>query len=379
MAQGGADASRERLRSLRPGVPLRRHRRVRPERPAERHGGAHHHLGHAGVGERRREADAAAEHGRLPGIWREREPLLGPLFGYPFVRFFSIWNESNLATFLVPQFDGGSCGPRNLRAARRGGLRGSRRAARRAQVAIGETSWIGRDRKQAGADASVGPGDVHEEASPPRTRALPFDAWAHHPYPFPREQEGQRIIHCDIDADEHTTLEKDLDIAFRRKNVKVSITTGNETKPGRCEGRRAEARPAAYIPRARALAREGRAGRRVHLVRDGGQPGNLCGRAASTATAAPPSGAAAVREVRASLSAINGKLTVKGGAKNPGRRVYLRSLNNAGAHGGARCTATAGSKLVTVKQGAAPLGVDCTIPVRVNGLTVAEGRPTASP
>ena len=31
-----------------------------------------------------------------------------------------------------------------------------------------------------------------------------------------------------------------------------------------------------------------------------------------------------------------------------------------------------GSKLVTVKQGAAPLGIDCTIPVRVNGLTVAK-------
>ena len=29
----------------------------------------------------------------------------GRFAGYPFVRFYTIWNESNLATFLVPQFD----------------------------------------------------------------------------------------------------------------------------------------------------------------------------------------------------------------------------------------------------------------------------------
>jgi len=28
----------------------------------------------------------------------------GRFAGYPFVRFYSVWNESNLATFLVPQF-----------------------------------------------------------------------------------------------------------------------------------------------------------------------------------------------------------------------------------------------------------------------------------
>ena len=39
----------------------------------------------------------------------------GRYAGYPFVRFYSVWNESNLQLFLAPQFDakGRSVGPRN--------------------------------------------------------------------------------------------------------------------------------------------------------------------------------------------------------------------------------------------------------------------------
>ena len=85
-------------------------------------------------------------------------------------------------------------------------------------------------------------------------------------------------------------------------------------------------------------------------------------------------GAAAVREGRRRpLSAINGKLTVKGGTRNPTVTVYLReycSNNPVGATVGYTVRGYQGSRLMTVKQGAAPLGVDCTIPVRVNGLTV---------
>ena len=46
--------------------------------------------------------------------------------GYPFVRFYGIWNESNLGLFLSPQFNskGQIVEPGGLREARRGRLRG---------------------------------------------------------------------------------------------------------------------------------------------------------------------------------------------------------------------------------------------------------------
>ena len=81
VAQGRSDASGERVRPVRPGLPVRRHRRVHPERAAARHGGADHALGHPAVGERRPEAAGdAPEHRRLPELRpRGREPLLGPV------------------------------------------------------------------------------------------------------------------------------------------------------------------------------------------------------------------------------------------------------------------------------------------------------------
>ena len=50
----------KRDRPVRPGLQVRRPRRVRPERPAARHGGAHDALGDAAVGERRSEAAGVA-------------------------------------------------------------------------------------------------------------------------------------------------------------------------------------------------------------------------------------------------------------------------------------------------------------------------------
>ena len=76
---------------------------------------------------------AARSRRRCRGTWptsrrsaaRSRAAYSGRFSGYPFVRFFSIWNESNLATFLVPQSTRRpDREPAELRAARRSGLRG---------------------------------------------------------------------------------------------------------------------------------------------------------------------------------------------------------------------------------------------------------------
>ena len=89
----------------------------------------------------------------------------GRYAGYPFVRFYGIWNESNLGLFLSPQFNsaGQDRQPRRLREARRRRLSpGIKAGNSKALVAIGETSSNGRNKRKAGATDSVRPGTFAE-------------------------------------------------------------------------------------------------------------------------------------------------------------------------------------------------------------------------
>ena len=75
------------------------------------------------------------------------------------------------------------------------------------------------------------------------------------------------------------------------------------------------------------------------------------------------------------LSPVNGKLTVRGGTRNPLVTVYLREYcaNNAvGSLVGYTTRSYLGKRLVQVDQGAGSLGIDCTVPIRVVGLNVAK-------
>src|SRR5262249_6008546 len=103
--------------------------------------------------------------------------------GYPFVRFYSVWNEPNAAQFLSPQFDGAGrpVAPRvyaSVVAAAYGGIKG---ASPHALVAAGETAARGRDARRAHAQDTESPARFARlvAAAAP---ALRFDAWAHHPY-----------------------------------------------------------------------------------------------------------------------------------------------------------------------------------------------------
>jgi beta-glucosidase/6-phospho-beta-glucosidase/beta-galactosidase len=71
----------------------------------------------------------------------------GRFDGYPFVRFWTIWNEPNLQLFLAPQFDrrGRSVAPRNYAKLYAAGYRGIKAGSPRALVAMGETSARGTD------------------------------------------------------------------------------------------------------------------------------------------------------------------------------------------------------------------------------------------
>ena len=251
----------------------------------------------------------------------------GRFSGYPFVRFFSIWNESNLATFLVPQFDarGRIVSPRNYARLAAAGYAGIK-AGQRTRAGRDRRDVVERPRQEApGLTDTVAPATFMKGVAAANPR-LKFDAWAHHPYPFPVNQKPTQLVrYPNVTLKSMPRFEKDLDLAFRRKNVKVWITEyGNETKPGEPKGV-TEAQQAAYIPQAIAMAREGRARRHVHLVRDGGQPGEPLAERHLPRQRRRQAGAAAVRKVGAApVGAINGKLTVKGGTRNPTVTVYLR-------------------------------------------------------
>src|SRR4051812_48720423 len=104
--------------------------------------------------------------------------------GYPFVRFYTVWNEPNAGQFLSPQFDdhGRPVAPATYAALVRAAYDGIKSASPRALVAAGETAARGKDRPG---------GRVQDSESPARFArlvaaadpGLRFDAWAHHPYP----------------------------------------------------------------------------------------------------------------------------------------------------------------------------------------------------
>jgi hypothetical protein len=105
--------------------------------------------------------------------------------GYPFVRFYTVWNEPNVAQFLSPQFapDGRPVAPRVYAGLVGAAYAGIKSANPQALVAAGETAARGHDRPL---------GRVQDSESPARfarlvAAAAPdlhFDAWAHHPYPL---------------------------------------------------------------------------------------------------------------------------------------------------------------------------------------------------
>ena len=301
----------------------------------------------------------------------------GRYAGYPYVRFFTIWNESNLATFLVPQFNasGKIVSPANYAKLAKAGIAGIKAGNRSSLVAIGETSSNGRDKHRAGLTDTVAPATFMKGVAA-AMRGVKFDAWAHHPYPVPVNQKPTQLVrYPNVTLKSMPRFEQDMDIAFRRKNIPIWITEyGNETKPGEPKGV-TEAQQAAYIPQALAMARsDARVQMFIWFVMQD-SPGSLWQsgiyRQDATAKPAQPVFARTAKP----LSPVNGKQTFRGGTKNPKLTVYLREYcanNPVGATVGYTIRSYLGTKLVQVSQGASPLGIDCTVKPRVAGLTVAK-------
>lgn len=300
----------------------------------------------------------------------------GRYAGYPFVRFYGIWNESNLGLFLSPQFNAkgqivSAAAYAKLAAA---GYAGIKAGSPRALVAIGETSSNGRDRKKAGVSDAVSPGKFAELVAK-ANRKLKFDAWAQHPYPVPVNlKPTQKVRWPNVALSSLPRFEKALDGWFQRRNIPIWITEyGHETRPGEPKGV-TEAQQAQYIPQAIALVRKDpRVTMFVWFVLRDSQGSPWQSGLYRTDGSAKP-GQARFAAAAAALRATNGKVTVKGGTKDPALTVYVRSFcaNNApGTPVGITSKTTRGAAIVAVSQPSVALAPDCTVSYRVTGLTVA--------
>ena len=303
----------------------------------------------------------------------------GRTAGYPFVRFYGIWNESNLGLFLTPQFNskGQIVSPAAYAKLAAAGYAGIKAGSPKALVAIGETSSSGRDKKVAGASDSVRPGTFAQLVAK-ANKKLKFDAWAQHPYPVPVNQKPtQKVMWPNVALTSLPQFETSLDTWFGRKNIPVWITEyGNETKPGEPKGV-TEAQQAAYLPQAIGIAR---ADKRVPMfiwfvMRDSSGSPWQSGIYRPTGASKPsqPRFASAATP----LNPVNGKLSVKGGTANPAVTVYLRNFcaaNPVGSRVGLASTTRLAGKIVAYSQPELSLAVDCTVAYRVTGLRVLKGK-----
>ena len=172
-------------------------------------------------------------------------------------------------------------------------------------------------------------------------------------------------------------FEKSLDSWFGRKNIPIWISEyGNETKPGEPKGV-TEAQQAAYIPQAIAIAKkDARVPMFIWFVMQDSK-GSLwqSGIYRNNGSTKPgqPKWAAAAKP----LSPVNGKVSIKGGTKNPSLTVYLRSFcatnpigETIGSHS-VRPSAASSSPSPSPRRRSPSTARSHT---RVTGLTVLKGK-----
>jgi hypothetical protein len=199
--------------------------------------------------------------------------------GFGNVRLWSVWNEPNLQLFLTPQFSTAKVtaiktvngkkvryrkttfkivGPANYAKLYRAAYAGIKAGNKLAQVAIGETSNLGRDRPIAirGQSQSVAPGTFARLLA--QQKGLRFTAWATHPYTtFPSAKPLQKVRYPNVTLALLPTFEANLNKFFHRR-VPVWITEyGHQTKPENPHGV-TYAQQAAYVKQALSVARADR-------------------------------------------------------------------------------------------------------------------------
>ena len=294
----------------------------------------------------------------------------GRFTGYPFVRFFSVWNEPNLQLFLSPQFDanGRSVAPRTYAQLAAAAYAGIKAGSRRAQVAIGETSARGSD-KPAGLRPTHSPGKFAELVARANPR-LKFDAWSHHPYPsVPSARPSQVVKWPNVSLASLPRFNASLKGWFKRKSVPIWVTEyGHQTRPEDSLGV-PYAMQSAYIQQAISLAA------RYPFVNmfiwfvfqdDQGQPweSGIYTRNGSAKGSSPARFASSARP----FDPRNDLVLLRPGTLTPLLNVYTRrycATNPFGASIGMTWRVFRAGRLTDVGQQTAPLRSDCTIAARV--------------
>ena len=298
--------------------------------------------------------------------------------GYPYVRFWSVWNEPNLQGFLSPQFDarGRSVAPANYAKLYAAAYAGLKAGNPRAKVAIGETSARGSDLAN-GLRPTHSPGKFAELVAKANPR-LKFDAWSHHPYPFnPNSRPTQVVKWPNVSLASLPRFDQSLKKWFKRKSVPIWVTEyGHQTKPPDSLGV-SYATQSAYIQQAISIA----AGYPFvdmfiwFVYRDDpGQPweSGVYTQGGAPKGTSPARFAASARP----LDARNAVLSLRGGTATPLVNVYTRrycATDTTGTTIGMTWRVFRGGKLIRVGQQTATLRPDCTINARLQFI-VAKGQ-----
>ncbi len=164
--------------------------------------------------------------------------------GYPFVGYYSVWNEPNLAEFLSPTYNakGQPVSPAIYAQIARAAYAGIKKGNPKALVAIGETSPRGRQKP------SPDPGKLQDTIAPglfaqlvaaasARGPKVRFDAWAHHPYSALGLGPTAKVRFPNVALTQLPEFEKKLDQWFHRRGIPIWITEyGFESKPAEPRG-----------------------------------------------------------------------------------------------------------------------------------------------
>jgi hypothetical protein len=296
-------------------------------------------------------------------------------FEYPFVRFWSVWNEPNLQVFLAPQFDrrGKPLAPRNYAQLYAAAYRGIKAGNPRAKVGIGETSARGSD-KPGGKRPIHSPGKFAELVAKANPR-LKFDAWAHHPYPFvPTLKPSQKVRWPNVTLASLPEFQKHLKRWFKRSKVSIWVTEyGHQTKPQDRFGV-SYAKQARYIRESIALARKQRfVGMFVWFVYqdDPGQPWES-GLYTQSGRAKGNSPRAFARAAR-TLNARNSVISLRRGTRNPAVTVYTRGQcgGDAAKSIGVTWRILLGGRQIGAGPQSSTMAPDCTIKLNLSGFRAA--------
>jgi len=290
--------------------------------------------------------------------------------GYPFVRFYGVWNEPNLNQFLAPQFDarGRSVAPANYAKLFRAAYAGIKAGNRRALVGLGETSARGRDRRVRGLQDTHSPGRFLQLVAK-TAPGLKFDAVAHHPYPTnPKQRPEQLVRWPNVSLRSIPRLESSLKTWFHRRTaVPIWITEyGHETRPDP-QGV-SLATQAAYARRALNIARGySYVSMFVWFVlRDG--PGNPWQSGLITEDGTLKPAFFTFANAAYQFDPRNALVYVKGGQRNPTVRIAAREIASrspAGSRVGVDMRVIQGDSLIAHPQPEGTLGLDgwITVPV----------------